>query len=158
MKLKSFYDNMKEIYNKKFSKSRLVFVYGALCNNVIFVDLLLSQDNKECSNGIVENDMFKITFEIKFSNIENIKGNNDIELDNTEIVFSMINNGYMIKPKNQYLYCEYKKVPFRKIVGNTDKVLQGFEKFVTRLYNSVKTDLDNDIIHSNFTDFVKTKI
>ncbi len=60
-------------------------------------------------------------------------------------------NSIKVKPSNRYLYCESKKVSYRKTSGNAEKMIAAFGKYVDRLYNLIKEEyragnlLDDDM-------------
>ena len=56
------------------------------------------------------------------------------------------------------MYCDMKKVSYRKSSGSAEKLVKVFEKFIDRLYNSVIEDLNNGNIHENYIDLLKQKI
>ena len=67
-------------------------------------------------------------------------------------------NSYIIKPENEYLYCNYKKIPYRKSKGTAEKLVSVFGKFVDKLHTQLVEDLHSGNIHENFNALVKTKI
>ena len=147
MEKKLFIKEMESIYKKTFKNSKFNASYGCFGDNTLFIKLYLANDTTEVANGLFDNDMFSIMLEVKFY---------DDELNN--MVFSSILNSYRIKAQLDYLYSSHKKVAFRKVKGNYDKVLNAFSKYVDRLYNSILDDIKADNIHNADIELLKTKI
>ncbi len=158
MKYGEFKKELERIYNEKFKDSQCV-VESSTFYKSIWITLFLSKNQSECANNIRMNDIFHIQFRIATVNgeFESII-ENDTELDGVDLVLENTNNCYMTKPDNQYCVYGSKSVTFRKTKGDTSKILKSFEKYVTRLYDSLVADLENDIIHSSHIDMVKSKI
>lgn len=142
-----FIKEMENIYKKTFKNSKFNASYGCFGNDTLFIKLYLANDTTEVANGLFDNDMFSIMLEVKFY---------DDELNN--MVFSSVLNSYRVKAQNEYLYCSHKKVAFRQVKGNYDKVLNAFSKYVGRLYNSILDDIKADNIHDTDIELLKAKI
>lgn len=142
-----FIKEMENIYKKTFKNSKFNTSYGYFGNDTLFIKLYLANDTTEVANGLFDNDMFSIMLEVKFY---------DDELNN--MVFSSVLNSYRVKAENKYLYSSHKKVAFRQVKGNYDKVLNAFSKYVGRLYNSILDDIKADNIHDTDIELLKAKI
>lgn len=137
-------DQIKQIYNKYFKNSAIIVTQGVLCDNIYFIDCYLSQNEKECINGYFENDIFKIKFKITESD-------NSFMLEN-------LTKCYMIKPKNEWLYCDYSKISFKRTIGNFEKIAKSFENFIIKLKNNIIEDYQNNNIHKNAKNIIASKI
>ena len=137
-------DQIKHIYNKHFKNSAIIVTQGILCNNNCFIDCYLAQNEKECVNGYFENDIFKIKFKIT-------------ESDNSFMLENLAKR-YMIKPKNEGLYCDYFNISFKKTIGNFEKIAKSFENFIIKLKNNIIEDLKNDNFHKNAKNIIASKI
>lgn len=157
MDIRDLQTKLQEIYHKKFKNSSCSISYGCFKSTTLFVNVNLANNVDECINRIAQNDMFNIMFTISTVNGTD-RDCREIDYSNEDLILECSYNNYHIVPKNQYLCYGSRKVPFRKTTGNLDKILKSFEKFVDKLYDSVKNDLDNGFIHNNYIDLVKTKI
>lgn len=136
---------LESVYKKYFKDSTITFKSGILGNfNTIFIDCYLAKDETELINGYKENDMFHISFELK-------DNGNDYTLIN-------LSKCYFIKPLIDYLAYSRVEIPFRKVNGNEQKIINSFEKFVVRLKEQLQADLQADLIHDNFIKLLKKKI
>ena len=136
---------LESVYKKYFKDSTITFKSGILGNfNTIFIDCYLVENETELINGYKENDMFHISFELK-------DNGNDYTLIN-------LSKCYFIKPLIDYLAYSRVEIPFRKVNGNEQKIINSFEKFVVRLKEQLQADLQADLIHDNFIELLKKKI
>jgi len=55
-------------------------------------------------------------------------------------------------------YSGFSLFPLRKTVGNADKLISTFKKYVDRLYDIVNQQIAEGNIHNNFQDIVNVKI
>lgn len=154
MKINEFKDRIEKVYHGKFAESAAV-VKGAKClGRYITIDLYLADNSKEVFNGYMINDMFKITLWI------DLPDKFDFENDELPETMTMraVKNSYAIKPESKYLYCELKRVAYRKTAGDAEKLIKTFGKFVDRLYSQVVEDLNNGNAHENYVELLKKKI
>ena len=140
----TFCDTVKMCYKRFFKDcicdARLVKCLG----KTIFIDCYLAKDKTEFPHNIVQNDPIKVTFAITVPN--------DTEADGylpETITLEAYQRCYATKPENKYLYCDLKKVAFRKTTGNPDKILKTLDRFFAKLHDSMMEDYKND----NLLDF-----
>ena len=139
-------EKLAEIYGKYFKDSTITFRSGYLGDySTIFIDLYLAKDEKELINGYKENDMFKIAFKLK-------------DNGNDNYLFESLAKSYFIKPKEQWLAYSRTQLQFRKVNGNEQKIADTFEKFVIRLKEQLKADIQADFIHDNFKELLTKKM
>lgn len=133
------------VYKKYFKDSTITFKTGYLGNtSTIFISCYLAENESELINGYKENDMFHISFELK---------------DNgSDYVLINLSKCYFIKPLMSYLAYSSVDIPFRKINGNKEKIIKGFEKFIIKLKEQLQLDIKNNLIHDNFTELLLKKI
>lgn len=98
----------------------------------MWFDCYLCSDGSENANGYVENDPFKIGFEIN-------------KIGDYYILLKKCNY-YCVKPTNKYLWCDYRTINYRKCEGDFNKIKTAFEKFIKNLNESCVNDLLNDNI------------
>ena len=135
-----------EVYEGIFKDSKIVITKNSFSgDNVLWVQLLLAQNEKEEINGYFDNDMFNIIFKITKT------AENNYIMENKQ-------NRYLVKPTNKYLVYEGKKVAFRKIQGNEDKIIATFKKYVENLHNALVEDLKQGNIHENHITLLEKKI
>lgn len=133
-------------YKEVFKNSKIAIMKNSFSgDNVLWVQLLLAQNEQEEISGYFDNDMFDIIFKITKT------AENNYIMEN-------IQNRYLVKPTNKYLVYESKKVAFRKTRGNEDKIITVFKKYVENLHKALLEDLEQGNIHDNHLELVKEKI
>ena len=139
-------NKLTEVYESIFKNSKIVITKNSFSgDNVLWVPLLLAQNEQEEINGYFCNDMFSILFKIT----KTAENNYIIENENSR---------YLVKPTNKYLVYESKKVAFRKTQGNEDKIITTFRKYVENLHNALVEDLKQGNIHENHITLLTQKI
>ena len=139
-------NKLTEVYESIFKNSKIVITKNSFSgDNVLWVQLLLAQNEQEEINGYFCNDMFSILFKIT----KTAENNYIIENENSR---------YLVKPTNKYLVYESKKVAFRKTQGNEDKIITTFKKYVENLHNALVEDLKQGNIHENHITLLTQKI
>ena len=134
-----------EIYKKYFKESAITFNSGYLGDkSTIFINCYLAKNESELINGYKENDMFHILFKLK-------DNGNDYTLIN-------LSKCYFIKPLVNYLAYSSVEIPFRKVNGNEQKVVDSFEKFIIRLKEQLQADIKKNLIHRNFIELLNKKV
>lgn len=154
MTFNEFRDEIIEIYHNKFPDSLCSVKLVKMLGRAITIDCFLVKDKSELSGGYWQNDMFKISFWI-----HNMP--NDFEVDDVlPDVMTLTNDSsqILIVSENSYLAYDSVKVPFRKTVGNADKLISAFKKYVDRLYDIVNQQIAEGNIHKKFQDIVNVKI
>ena len=154
MTFNEFKDRIIEIYHNKFPKSYCSVKLVKMLGRAITIDCFLANDVSELSHGYWQNDMFKISFWIHDLP-------NDFEVDDIlPNVMTLTNDSshILITPENKYLAYDSVKIPFRKTVGNADKLISTFKKYVDRLYDIVNQQIIDNKIHSSFKDIINRKI
>lgn len=147
--VKNFMENVEKTYHKYFPNSLAsVYVYSGLGKHVS-ISCYLAKDKSEESHGYFENDMFGVGFMIDLTK--------DGKFPST-LVLESTKSSFLTKPESDYLAYGRKKVPFRKTKGDADKILKTLDKYFSVLKKSVKEELDNGNIHSNFIELLKSKI
>jgi hypothetical protein len=136
-----FMNEIKAIYAKYFPNSSCAVSFKRTIGEYnIYISCYLAKNSSEVSNGIMGNDIFHVMFDIPLTRNETSK--EDAMPENIELV--AYHNTIRVKPENSYMFCSSLKVPFRKTKGTPDKVLKAFDKFVQRLYNTLKEQYDNN--------------
>ncbi len=139
-------NKLTEVYEGIFKNSKIVITKNSFSgDNVLWVQLLLAQNEQEEINGYFCNDMFSILFKIT----KTAENNYIIENEHSR---------YLVKPTNKYLVYESKKVAFRKAQGNEDKIITTFKKYVENLHNALVEDLKQGNIHENHITLLTQKI
>ena len=135
-----------EIYEGIFKNSKIAITKNSFSgDNVLWVQLLLAQNEQEEINGSFYNDMFSILFKITKTAEDNYIMENE-------------HSRYLVKPTNKYNYYESKKVAFRKTQGNADKIITTFKKYVENLHKALVEDLKQGNIHENHITLLKQKL
>ena len=154
MTFNEFRNRIIEIYHNKFPKSLCSVKLVKMLGRAITIDCFLANDVSELSHGYWQNDMFKISFWI-----HNMPNNFEID-DTLPDAMTLTNDSshILIVPENSYLAYSAVKIPFRKTVGNADKLISTFKKYVDRLYDIVNQQIVHNKITNNFVDIVNRKI
>lgn len=141
-------------YKEVFPNSRCsCFIFKCLGRS-ISIHCYLTGNDKECTHGIIDNDMFMIRFDINLPN----KFNEETEELPNDLTMIAGMNQFRVKPDSDYLYCNYKKVPYRKTRGNPAKLCETFGRFVDRLHDSVCEEVNNNNIHQNDLPLIAEKV
>lgn len=154
MKFAEFKESINSIYGGKFDNSTCVVRPYRCLGRYIYIDCMLAGNLNEISYGIAGNDMFKISFCI------DLPDNFNFETDELpeNLTMEAKANSYIIKPENKYLYCNLKKIPYRKSKGTAEKLVSVFGKFIDKLHAQLVEDLNSGNIHKDFKTLVETKI
>lgn len=154
-----FKERIERKYKEVFPNSRCCCRVVNCLGKSIDIHCVFTKDNKECANGIIDNDMFMVRFNVSppvgfFS-----KGFNE-ETDEmpNELVMTSMHTQFRTKPESDYYWCNYKKVPYRKTRGNAAKMCETFGRFVDRLHDSVCEEINNNNIHQNDLPLIAEKI
>ena len=138
MKFKEFKYNIEHLFNGKFDKSLCLCKVEDGIIRCIVINCLLAENLEECPHSIALNDMFGISLSIDLP--YEWKISDDLPDDMT---LEANHRRIRIKPKSDYMYCDMKQISFRKVSGDAEKLIAAFEKFINRLYNTVKTEYLN---------------
>lgn len=154
MKFAEFTENINQVYSEKFAHSACIVRPYRCFGRYVYIDCMLAENLNEVSYGIAANDMFKISFCI------DLPDNFNFETDELpeNLTMEAKANSYVIKPENEYLYCNLKKIPYRKSKGTAEKLVCVFGKFVDKLHAQLVEDLNSGNIHKDFKTLVETKI
>lgn len=132
MKINEFKSRIESVYRGKFNHSFIRCGAYKMLGNYIGIDCYLAENLKECPHNIAKNDIMQIGF------IINLPGGwtQEDELpENLEI--RCTGNAIKTKSEQKYLYCDYKRIAFRKTSGDAEKIIAAFGKFVDRLHKSI---------------------
>jgi hypothetical protein len=154
MKYSEFAEKLTEIYNGKFTESKLYIKPWNQFGKSISIVPSLAGNIDECINRIAGNDMFHIKFDIELP--ENFNFESDDLPEN--MVLKNLANSYLIIPENKYLCYGRRKISYRKTTGTAEKLLEAFGKFTDKLYQSIIDDRAAGNIHENYIDIVNRKI
>jgi hypothetical protein len=154
MTFEGFKARLQEIYHSKFPNSLCSVKLVKMLGRAITIDCFLANDVSELFHSYWQNDMFKISFWI-----HNLPKDFEINSPMPDVM-TLTNDSsqILIVPENSYLAYSAVKVPFRKTVGNADKLISAFKKYVDRLYDIVNQQIAEGNIHKNFQDIVNVKI
>jgi len=154
MTIDEFLTRVKNIYNSVFPDSECVAELGTNLGGYIYIRWLLSADSSETANNIRDNDMLHIRFFIH-DGFRNKTVDDEMP---SELEVEVSDKLYFIKPENRYLAYGSRNLPFRKIKGTPDKVLDTLDRYAHKLKDMLEADLDADNIHSEHIDLVQRKL
>ena len=146
-----FIEDIEKTYKKYFPKSLIkIRKSDILGSKGIYAECYLAKDESEVPHRILDND----TFHIKFC-IETLENFNDLP---DVMILEWYHKSIMLKPSDDFYYCDFKQLPFRKTKGNADKILKTLDRYFKLLKNAVIEEFENDNIHDDCIDVVKSKI
>lgn len=158
MKFIELKNDLESEYNKVFRKSKMIVRASNNLYKCIYIDCYLAGNKDELINGYAQNDMFHISFRIDTENGEFTEKVTDDTILPENLVLENMSKSISIVPENRFLAYSSVDVPFRKVKGDCQKMVNAFEKFVIRLYQKV-AELEKDgKIHDNFKNLVADKI
>lgn len=164
MKFGEFKNILLDNYKSVFPESLCVIELGALGGDTFFVNYYLAGDKSEFPNGYEQNDIFHIQFHIlqprsRFENAERLT--DDTELSEN-LTLTVDNKTIFTKPENSYMAYGSVTLPFRKTVGNADKILTALLKYaeitkktLTELYEEEALPVNQQ---PNIVEFVVDKL
>lgn len=155
MKFNEFAERIKGKYAEKFPDSCCRVKKYICLGYSITIDCYLSGENEaaECPSQ-ASNDMFKITFNIALP--EKFSYESDELPEN--MTMECWANVYLIATQDRHLYCDHRKIPYRKTTGDAEKIIKSAGKFFDRLYDLVMEDVKNGNVHENYAALVAEKV
>jgi hypothetical protein len=118
----------------------------------------LAGDESELIRRYWENDMFNIVFHV----IDSVDGafvfGNMPAPDLPSLMLENKYKSYFIKPREWYQTYSLKKLPFRKVEGEPEKIIDAFDRFFAQLKKSLQDDLAAGNIEDLSLDLVKSKL
>ena len=158
MKTSEFIQAIETAYSSKFPQSKAFVKMSHNLYSQIRIDFMSAETKEENAMNYWENDCFSIGFTISSENGQLPK---DLTLDSElpqNLLLESKCNSYRIKPENQYMFCSYKKVSFRKTKGNDTKLLKTIESFIDKLHESILSDIENNNFLDSDITLLKTKV
>lgn len=153
MRFNEFKTRIENIYHNVFPNSGIdVYVFNCLGKSIA-IKCHFAQNEKECTNGYYENDMFHIDLDIP---LPKDFGPTD-DLPET-ITLNALSKTIVVAPSNDLFWSENRNISFRRTSGDIDKILKTFEKFVNKLKETIKEEIEIGNIHKNFVDMISSKI
>ena len=160
MNITEFKNQLEKSYAKYFTNSKIKIQNNCLGEG-FNISCYLINNIDEAINRIIQNDMFDISFEITTptdnSNYFKPKITTLADLPQ-ELVLNVWHKTYTIKPVNKYCVYGRASLPFRKQSGTPEKLLEVLDKYFAKLHNTLKIELENDNIHENFVQLLKSKL
>ena len=146
-----FIEDIEKSYKKYFPKS-LVDIYKSdiLGIKSIAVSCYLAKDKSEVPHRQLDNDTFRIKFCIE--NLENFNELPDV------MILEWYHKSIKLNPSDDFYYCDFKQLPFRKTKGDAVKILKTLDRYFKLLKDTLIEELENDNIHYDNIDVAKSKI
>ena len=158
MKMSTLCTELENTYHKHFPDSRIIVEFSTKFYSSIYIRCFLAGSKEELSGGYWDNDMFHIVLYIESERGEFAK---DITADSecpNPLVMESKDKSYFIKPENRMFAYGSRKISYRKVTGNAEKIIQTFEVFCTRLVASLKEDYQAENIHDGHRVLVASKL
>ena len=159
MTVQEFMDIIENTYHKYFPNSKCLIKFGNLLGTpYILIRCYLANSASELSGGYWENDMMHISFNVNLP--KNITSTDD-SLPTT-ITIEVVNGPtFATKPyKPEDKYCAYGsvKIPFRKTSGTPSKVVTSFDRFSSKLYDTISREYADGHLDAQHEKVAKTKL
>jgi len=158
MIMKNMITEIEKKYYEKFPNSRIFVKFSKNFYPSISIVCYLCNDQKEEINGYWDNDILHISFMISAENFREFS--KDINLESDLLIIGLENNhnSYYTKPESVYMAYGSKKISFRKVQGNPEKIIRSLDLFFEKLKTSLLESLNDNNIHANHFDLVKMKL
>lgn len=159
MYFEDFKQRIESIFSGKFADSLCDCHVFNCCGKSIYIDCTLGKNDNEYANGIKANDCMHVVFQIFMPN----KWTEDQELPES-IVLESHSSNFVIKPKLVYtspnipgMYCNYRKVPYRKTKGSPEKIIDTFKRYTDKLYDALKAEYTAENLLPRDMEIIKNK-
>ena len=152
MKFNEFKEKIENEFDGKFNQSLCACRIFRCLGKSIIIDCKLGKDASEWSNGIAMNDLMSVSFIIALPD-------GWTEEDELPEIMVMESSEHEIKtkPENDILYCDYKRISYRRTAGNPEKIIKAFGKFVGKLHEAVMTEYQSENLLADDMELVETK-
>lgn len=148
MRFNEFKEQIESIFAEKFPDSECRCGVIDLLGKAIEIDCYLAKDEGECRHSIKRNDIMKVMF------ISNLPSDWMENMDLPEnLRVDAIERKITTKPDEEYYYCSYRKIPYRRQDG-VEKFIKSFYKFIGNLYAAIEEEYGKD----NLLDYDKKLI
>ena len=157
MRMNELITNIENSYYRYFPDSK-IFVKFSTFYPSISVKCYLAGDKTENISNYWNNDILNIQFMISGENFREFS--RDINQESELNIVSLENNykSYHIKPDSPYMVYSRRKLSFRKVQGNSEKIIKSLDDFFKKLKKSLLDDLNNGNIHKNHLDIARVKL
>jgi len=127
-------ESMEETFKKYFPKSHCYIKVVNIIGEFIQVNLYLGSGEEDWSGGYEQNDCLNCKFII-----------HDIDKEENYYELEKCASSFHVEPWEHESYLAYStvKVPYRKLKGNADKIIKGFDKYCKKLKDSLVMQLGN---------------
>lgn len=139
MKFNEFKERIESEYHKRFNDSYCICKVGKCLGTYISIGGYLAKDKSELPHGITHNDTIHMGFMIHLP--DGLTTEDELP---EEMEITTINHSIIVKPSNPYMYCDIRKIPFRKTKGNAEKMIKTFAKFTDKLHDALCEEYKSD--------------
>lgn len=158
MTIQSFMDKVKNTYNKYFPKSLCSVQFDRNLYSSIGISCFMAKTISECNHNIWMNDPLSLRLSIDHNGKAFAKDiTNESEIPD-DLILTVWYNHYRIKPEDKYLCFSSRNVSCRKTSGNADKMITVMDKWFSQLKTQLQNDLDNDMIHKDHEQLIRSKL
>lgn len=158
MKTSELMSEIEKTYYNHFPNSKIFVKHSNNLFNSIRINCFLAGDKSENSGNYWDNDIFNIRFQIMGENGRELPVNTSIDSELGILTLENDGKSYLIIPENKYMAYGSKSVNFRKVQGDTNKIIFALDKFFSNLKKSLTSDFESGNITSNHVEIVKRKI
>ena len=158
MTIQKFMETIKNTYNKHFPESMCSVQFDTSLYSSIGISCFLAKTANENAHNYWINDPLSLRLSIDHNGLAFYKdttAETDIPEDLTRTVW---HNHYRITPQERNLAFSSRKIQCRKTSGNAEKLITTMDRWFGQLKTQLQTDLDNDMIHKDHVDLIRSKL
>ena len=158
MKMSEFMEQIKAVYKNYFPESYCHVTYDKNLYASVGIICCLAGNREEESGGYWENDMLHISFSVD-NNGKEFFQSLGVEFELPKVLrLEKWHNSYMIIPEDKYSVYGRETVSFRRVTGNAEKIIKGFDAFCGRLHKSLEQSIKDGKIHEHYAMIVSKKV
>ena len=158
MKASEFMEQIKNVYKNHFSDSFCHVKHDKNLYASIGVHCCLAGNRDEEVSGYWENDMLNVSFSVD-NDGKAFSRNLGADDELPEVLrLEKWHNSYLIVPDNKYMVYGRETVPFRRVIGNAEKIVKGFDAFCRRLRASLEQSIKDGKIHPDYAMIASQKL
>lgn len=152
MKFAEFKEKIEGEYNKRFDKSLCRCRIFKCLGKSITIDFALAANEREVVSNIMDNDLMRTSFIIHLP--KEWEENDDLP---EMMILEHLKGQLKIKTENRNLYCDYRKITFRKTKGDADKMIKAFSRYIDRLKDALVEEYKANNLFDRDMELVREK-
>lgn len=146
--ISDFLTILSDIYKEKFPYSMCeVWFSNSYSTPSILIICFLGGSRADWANGIDGNDVFKLRFDMDFPNAPKDLAEDDYVPE--VCVLHSLEHSIMIEPEDPWYWCDYYRIKFRTVTGDSQKIIDTWRSIVDTIYDATVELYQNKKIHKN---------